>query len=72
MRNEIYNKSCKQILRNKLPRKRKKAMIKKEGRLSYISAQAVNDFNFIEKGYIDFRFPKLKIQNNKIVIFGYW
>jgi hypothetical protein len=59
-------------MKNKLPRKRKKAMIKAEDRLSYIAAQVVNDFNMKEKGHSDFRFPKLKHENNKIVIIGYW
>lgn len=59
-------------MKNKLPRKRKKAMIKAESRLTYIAAQAVNDFNMKEYGYNDFRFPKLQVINNKIVVVGYW
>lgn len=59
-------------MKNKLPRKRKKAMIKAEHRLSYISAQVANDFNMKEKGYSDFRFPKLRVENNRLVIVGYW
>jgi hypothetical protein len=59
-------------MRNKLPRKRKKALIKSEGSISYMAAQIANEILFEERGVSDFRFPKLKVLNNQIIINGYW
>jgi len=59
-------------MKNKLPRKRKKAFIKEEGKLSYIAAQVVNDILFEEKGYCDFKFPKLKWEGRKLIIIKYY
>ncbi len=58
--------------KNKLPRKRKKAMIKAEGILSYIAAQVCNDLNLKEKGESDFLFRKLKVIKNRITTVGFW
>lgn len=62
-------------MKNKLPRKRKKALIKKEGLISYIAAQVANDTNFEYNGYSDWKFPKLGKYNHRkgnYDILGYW
>ncbi len=60
-------------MKNTLPRKRKKALIKKEGSLSYISAQVANEWIFKRDGHCDYRFPKLgKAVRGKFQILGYW
>ncbi len=60
-------------MKNELPRKRKKALIKKEGSTSYIAAQVANDIIFERDGHCYYRFPKLgKIVRGKIQILGYW
>ncbi len=60
-------------MKNKLPRKRKKYMIKKQGILAYISAQVVNEMVFERDGFCDFRFPILgPMTRSTYPIIGYY
>lgn len=59
-------------MKNKLPRKQKKAFIKEQGRGSYIVFQILNELDLEENGYSDFRFPHYKHINGKNVMIGYW
>jgi len=62
-----------EIMKNKLPRKRKKAFIKKWGRGNYYAYQAINEIALEENGFSDFRFPKYKfIEGRGNVMVGYW
>ncbi len=57
-------------MKNKLPRKRKKAMIKATNRLNYLAAQVMNGLAPARRP----RFPKLEFNNNRnrVVTVGYW
>ncbi len=60
-------------MKKKLPRKRKKYMIKKEGILAYISAQVVNEMVFERDGFCDYKFPVHgPIVKRKFTILGYY
>jgi len=48
------------IMKNKLPRKRKKAFIKNSSEGNYMAFQIINEIAFEENGFSDFRFPKYK------------
>lgn len=62
------------IVKNKLPRKRKKAFIKAKIRTDYLAIRILNEIMFEEKAE-PCRFPKLKrnLRNPKgYDIIGYW
>lgn len=60
-------------MKNKLPRKRKKAFIKSSGRENYLAFRIINEIDFEENGKSDFRFPKYKFTEGKgNVMIGYW
>ena len=60
-------------MKNKLPRKRKKAFIKNSSRGNYLAFQIINEIAFEENRYSDFRFPKYKfIEGQGNVMIGYW
>jgi hypothetical protein len=59
-------------MKNKLPRKRKKAFIKEHGRGTYIAFQMVNEIVLEERGYSDFKFPKYKYINSENQFIGFW
>ena len=61
-----------QRMKNKLPRKRKKAYIKKHGSLGYMSMQIANEVMFEEKGTLQ-RFPEFILERTgEIKILFYW
>lgn len=56
----------------KLPRKRKKRLIKTIGSLNYMYAQKVNEL-LVELGKKDgHKFPISKVKNNRVILVGYW
>jgi hypothetical protein len=60
-------------MKNKLPRKRKKAFIKNSSRGNYMAFQIINEIALEENGFSDFRFPKYKfIEGKGNVMQGYW
>ena len=60
-------------MKNKLPRKRKKAFIKSSSMSNYMAFQIINDIALEENGFSDFRFPKYKFVEGKgNVMTGYW
>lgn len=61
-------------MKNKLPRKRKKAFIKKLGQTNYIAMQVVNEILYEQEGK-PCKFEKLELNKNnprKIDFLGYW
>jgi hypothetical protein len=61
-------------MKNKLPRKRKKAFKKAHRKGEYMAIQILNEILFEAKG-TPCRFPKFKINNkhpNGVEIIGYW
>ena len=60
-------------MKNKLPRKRKKAFIKNSSSGNYMAFRIINEIAFEENGFSDFRFPKYKfIEGQGHVMIGYW
>jgi hypothetical protein len=60
-------------MKNKLPRKRKKAFKKAKGGANYMTFQVINEVAFEENGFSDFRFPKYKfIEGQGNIMMGYW
>jgi hypothetical protein len=56
----------------KLPRKRKKRLIKAIGSTNYMGAQIVNEI-LSEEGRKDaHKFPIFKVERNRVIILGYW
>lgn len=60
-------------MKNKLPRKRKKAFIKDSSSGNYMAFRIINEIEIDEKGHSDFRFPKFRfVQGKGNVMVGYW
>jgi hypothetical protein len=56
----------------KLPRKRKKAYIKRFGAVSYFGVRITSEILAEENVKAANKFPKYKVVNGRFVVTGYW